>query len=256
MGNESSKDGKEHATNTSGIVVLPCENEKHWGQLEKILTGVKTVEQFCSAMENIFTLKQCTAKPATLTEFIGTMSDEQKAQFQEAIETVIELVFQMPVLFQDHCTKTNQIKLLTQVVPRSLTLTKKQVACLVSAQFLCLIEQQSYHDQHFPDPTFSDLLLYPHPQNLAKMQMFVNYFTQIRQNPSCLEGELTIHRVVLSTPPAWKTSEKLLLPMTVKSTEKIEDQPNHLHADFANKFIGGGVLQHVSLSRLLHLYSK
>ena len=47
---------------------------------------------------------------------------------------------------------------------------------------------------------------------------------------------------MLKTPPDWDNLTTKLSPVTVHVEGFIEDSPAILHADFANEFIGGGVL--------------
>ena len=48
---------------------------------------------------------------------------------------------------------------------------------------------------------------------------------------------------VLHDRPKWKKSDaKLVKELRVSSSGRIEDAPNMLHVDFANKYVGGGML--------------
>jgi len=58
-------------------------------------------------------------------------------------------------------------------------------------------------------------------------------------------GTVTFRRQVLRDTPDWSTSTKPLKSCRVQTKGLIEDSDSRCHADFANQFIGGGVLSGV-----------
>jgi hypothetical protein len=66
-------------------------------------------------------------------------------------------------------------------------------------------------------------------------------------------GKVTFRRQVLGKRdvPNWAKSKRPIRPIKVDAKGKIEDADTPFHADFANKYIGGGVLSRVRL-RPLH----
>ena len=52
----------------------------------------------------------------------------------------------------------------------------------------------------------------------------------------------------MEKPIQWNLSKKLIRNVTVNSEGTIEDSDAELHADFANEYIGGGVLHGVCFS--------
>merc|ERR1740121_1834828 len=73
--------------------------------------------------------------------------------------------------------------------------------------------------------------------------MFLNFFDRAQKSP--MRGELVIDRVsgVALTEDHWLSSEQPLLPMEMANMYVgFETAPKLAHADFANMFIGGGVL--------------
>merc|ERR1711971_1319315 len=81
------------------------------------------------------------------------------------------------------------------------------------------------------------------PQEYAKLRMFVNYFERCKNKEPT--GYLHIDRVtgVGLDEAAWRCSKQPLQPMTFAEKFKgFEDAPGLAHADFANMFLGGGVL--------------
>jgi len=56
------------------------------------------------------------------------------------------------------------------------------------------------------------------------------------------EGKISIHRQVIEKFPDWSSCTQVIGNLTVHSEGVIEDAKGCLQSDFANKFIGGGVL--------------
>merc|ERR1719327_2647078 len=73
--------------------------------------------------------------------------------------------------------------------------------------------------------------------------MFYHYFQRLAEAPP--RGQIVIDRVVgvALGEAAWLQSERPLLPMGIAPVRQgFETAPELAHADFANMFIGGGVL--------------
>lgn len=103
----------------------------------------------------------------------------------------------------------------------------------------------SFYDSSLPDPRFLQLLDANGPQEVAKLRMFVNYFDRCRQEMP--RGAITVyrHRSELADEESWASSQEPLLPMAVERLGiGFEDAADKrlVHADFANRYIGGGVL--------------
>ena len=74
----------------------------------------------------------------------------------------------------------------------------------------------------------------------AKFLMFLHYFERVtKQMPT---GKITIRRQICQKYPDWGTSRTPLAKLNVHEEGVIEDSVGMLHADFANQFIGGGVI--------------
>lgn len=64
-------------------------------------------------------------------------------------------------------------------------------------------------------------------------------------NASLFPGNITVTRSHRAEPPAWQTLQVPLCALTVAPVGTIEDNgAGMLQVDFANKYIGGGVLGH------------
>jgi poly(ADP-ribose) glycohydrolase len=77
------------------------------------------------------------------------------------------------------------------------------------------------------------------PQELAKLRCVLQYFDRIAEAPP--PGNLTIRRIA-GAPHAWDRDESPLLPVDVRATGAIEEAEGHIQVDFANRYLGGGVL--------------
>jgi hypothetical protein len=87
------------------------------------------------------------------------------------------------------------------------------------------------------------------PKQHEKLVTLLHYFQRLSKLADADGTQLSIHRRVLKHFPAWKTSAcaTLLSPdVAIRTDGRIEDcdPETCLHADFANKIIGGGVLGH------------
>jgi len=138
-----------------------------------------------------------------------------------------------------------ELKKLQQGVVDHSFLPRQLVVSLLAHMFLCTITDTG---RQMPYPGF-DMLLFRinsrQPQELAKLRMFIHYFDRCRREMP--KGELWIYRQVRDSArrPAWQDSRLPLLEMQVApELTGFEDEVGRgcLHADFANKCLGGGVL--------------
>jgi poly(ADP-ribose) glycohydrolase len=93
-------------------------------------------------------------------------------------------------------------------------------------------------------PDLNWLPLYAHlhaaSQEEAKLTCLLHYFHRLsKQAP---QGSVTIRRQVLLEFPDFKTSVKRIRGVYVREKGAIEDAQGALQVDFANRYIGGGVL--------------
>ncbi len=77
------------------------------------------------------------------------------------------------------------------------------------------------------------------PQELAKLRCLLAYFDRIADDPP--RGSFTIERVVVA-PHDWFADASPLGPFEVRREGAIEDAADCRQVDFANAFLGGGVL--------------
>eukprot|EP01029_Cantina_marsupialis_P028201 TRINITY_DN775852_c0_g1_i1.p1 TRINITY_DN775852_c0_g1~~TRINITY_DN775852_c0_g1_i1.p1 ORF type:complete len:455 (-),score=116.40 TRINITY_DN775852_c0_g1_i1:106-1470(-) len=116
-------------------------------------------------------------------------------------------------------------------------LSRKEVKCLISCMFLGLFEERVRCD--FPDNSFRYMFSSRHKSTVRKLRMMLEYWNQDKP----LQGNIYIRRVCGESMKMqnWMQTN---VPLTEVSIHEghIEASTSCLHADFANQYIGGGVL--------------
>jgi Poly (ADP-ribose) glycohydrolase (PARG) len=94
-----------------------------------------------------------------------------------------------------------------------------------------------------PDIDLAPLLQGELPQQRAKLRCMLAYFDKI--NEAAPRGRFVVERLHLParTPFEWAMESSPLTALTVDARGSIEDAALHLQVDFANEYLGGGVLR-------------
>lgn len=130
-------------------------------------------------------------------------------------------------------------------------LSQKQCVSLVANMFLCSFPRRlprhwsdsPNEHQFYPDIHFASLFSSSKDQSLAKLKCIAEYFNFHEQNPSEDNPvEFTRRAIDESQMPVWRSLKTELLWSEIQRDGGIEDVKDAWHADFANKYIGGGVL--------------
>ncbi len=100
-----------------------------------------------------------------------------------------------------------------------------------------------------PDIDLAPLLHGDLSQQRAKLRCVLAYFDRTYEAPP--RGRFVVERVVAParTPMEWAMDAAPLTPLTVDPTGSIEDADGHLQVDFANEYLGGGVLERAAYKR-------
>jgi len=82
-----------------------------------------------------------------------------------------------------------------------------------------------------------------------KTSFLLNYFNTLRKNQNIWEEKLILERRCVPKPKngivsLFENINEKVVSVTVEENRNIEDMMGYLQADFANSFLGGGVLQH------------
>jgi poly(ADP-ribose) glycohydrolase len=262
VANPSNSSSANPATNSTEISSISSNDENN--STVPISTG-----------SSFITLIKCIANPEEIglsgKSFISFIDKyEQKMLFfNEILPFIAELALKLPEQFP----KSFNFPYLPRQAPGTINLTAYQCQILLAAGFLCLIPQPPNVDT-YPHPNFDILFSQSRPPQAAKYQFFINYFHRclldhndfhknISSNNNNNNGNnsnnydknvrsFTIHRRVLdlserksvqSSSLSCQYSSSSLCPFFLKHSGTIEDDSAALQADFANRFIGGGVLE-------------
>ena len=161
---------------------------------------------------------------------------------------IVQLVIDMPQTFP-----SGVATLITNgdlVQERSLT--KHQCASLLACSFF-----SAFHHSAAPKKktvNFDGIFITLNqkcPQNVAKLCMIMNYFERCRLHLYNESQPVIIYRLLNASPYSasnWAANPSPLTEFTVDSTGSINEAScDSLHADFANRWIGGGVLNRGSV---------
>lgn len=187
---------------------------------------------------------------ATKLDFTGlhyffekVLSDaDRRSFFADVLPSMAELVLELPKL----CP--HPIPLLKRQTSHAITLSQKQVACLLANAFFCTFPARHCSQcskpeyKHFPSMNFYELYAKSHRAMshvvIEKMKCIVHYFKRIAAKEP--DGCVTFQRQCLKQFPDWGAESTKLGNYHVSSEGKIETEGSGmLQLDFADKFIGG-----------------
>ncbi|XP_017055066.1 poly(ADP-ribose) glycohydrolase [Drosophila ficusphila] len=177
---------------------------------------------------------------------------ESRVFFEDLLPRIIRMALRLPDLIQ------SPIPLLKQQKNASLSLSQQQIACLLANAFLCTFPRRNTLKKRseyssFPDINFNRLYQSTGSAVLEKLKCIIHYFRRVcpteRDDSNVPTGVVTFVR--RSGMPEhqvdWSQSGAPLgdVPLHVDAEGTIEDQGvGLLQVDFANKYLGGGVLGH------------
>ncbi|KAF8787778.1 Poly(ADP-ribose) glycohydrolase like protein [Argiope bruennichi] len=143
--------------------------------------------------------------------------DERSYFFEETLPKMINITLDLPNI----CTQP--IPLLKRGKNHYLTMSQKQIGCLLLNAFFCTFPRRSYQSRNPKFRWNNEYATYPD----------INFYS----------GTVTFHRQSLQNLPNWGESKKGVRIAVIKDDGLIEtDGHGMLQVDFANKFVGGGVL--------------
>ncbi|CAF2523897.1 unnamed protein product [Rotaria sp. Silwood2] len=130
---------------------------------------------------------------------------------------------------------------------RSVTMSQRQAASLLACAFFCLFPHRSHPTrkkeyENYQDPNFETLYQKGPPSKIEKLKCILHYFQRVTDKMP--NGVITIQRFALTRNhfPLWPDLKTRLCDLHLTTGKKIEDINGVLQVDFANKYIGGGVL--------------
>eukprot|EP01090_Pellita_catalonica_P006967 TRINITY_DN1739_c0_g1_i1.p1 TRINITY_DN1739_c0_g1~~TRINITY_DN1739_c0_g1_i1.p1 ORF type:complete len:403 (+),score=60.27 TRINITY_DN1739_c0_g1_i1:341-1549(+) len=150
-----------------------------------------------------------------------------------------KMALKLPALFP----KCESLPLLLPHRQSKVTLTQEQCACLISAGLLGIlwVSPGDYSPHKFPQFDF-DSLFQGYGAKTQFMHCICHYLARVAVKMPT--GNVSFQRAVLKerAKALFSTNDVSIADVIVHSKNTIEDSPALLHADFANMYIGGGVL--------------
>eukprot|EP00116_Pleurobrachia_bachei_P005219 sb/3465481/ len=156
------------------------------------------------------------------------------------VKKVLDLPSTFPATMDWLVTRENERE-------QKIELTKEQCCSILACSFLCALHTTAAPKKKCTncDGIFISLNQ-KCPQNLAKLCMLMNYFERCRVGRYLTDTPVTIYRYQSLSPltmEQWLASNEPLQPLTLNTTGFISDAGHTaLEVDFANRWIGGGVL--------------
>jgi poly(ADP-ribose) glycohydrolase len=166
-------------------------------------------------------------------------NEEREFFFDETLPFIIELALTLDDLVK------KPIPLLMKHASNEIVLSRHQIASLLANMFLCTFpKRSSQYGEYESYPTANFNSLYAAPCSKVKqnkLKCVLHYFERI--NAELPRGSISFRRQVLEDFPPWESLEQTLCPVRVLGEGTIEDDGGEaLQVDFANRYIGGGVL--------------
>lgn len=160
--------------------------------------------------------------------------------FDDVMPKLINLALRLPELIP------SSIPLLKKKMNHSISLSQEQAGCLLANAFFCTFPQRNTGRKNtdYPEINFNRLFSSSGPHIMEKLKCILNYFRIICLNMS--NGVLTFQRRYVDPVdfPNWSESKSKFssIKLSISSERTIEDGHGMLQVDFANLYLGGGVL--------------
>ncbi|CAJ0602073.1 unnamed protein product [Cylicocyclus nassatus] len=184
----------------------------------------------------IVTLKECAPWIPSFDGLIGFMDGLSMKEEREALDIMAGIA---RLAANAKFIITAPIPLLTANRPGSVTLSQEQCACLLAHAFYCTFRRER---RDYNRINFANIYHGSNPLSHVKLRFILNYFSLVlKKMPT---GCVSFRREVVAKEriPKWETDETSIPLAAVASAGSIEDSFGCLQVDFANEYIGGGVL--------------
>ncbi|XP_043958689.1 poly(ADP-ribose) glycohydrolase-like isoform X1 [Gambusia affinis] len=223
--------------------LFPVDDEKksRWDLIKETLD-----KKFTNAFELKEAVLKYSASHAKKWDFTILDLYCNKVLERDAVEHLFDSLLpdmvQLALRASELCTKP--IPLLKRGMSHSITMSQEQVACLLANAFFCTFPRRNSRKTeycNYPDINFFRLFEGSSSRKIEKLKTLMCYFKSVtEQKPT---GLVTFSRRRLDKPPNWKSSPTLLTRLHITCEGTIEDDGyGMLQVDFANKFVGGGVI--------------
>ncbi|KAK6750088.1 hypothetical protein RB195_002213 [Necator americanus] len=184
----------------------------------------------------IVTLKECAPWIKSFDGLIGFIDGLTQSEEREALDILAGIA---KLAVNAKFIITAPLPLLTANHSGSVTLSQEQCACLLAHAFYCTFRRERHNYNRI---NFANIFHGANPLSHVKLRFILNYFSSVlKKMPT---GCVSFRREVISQDeiPNWEECEIPMPLVAVASDGSIEDSHGCLQVDFANEYIGGGVL--------------
>lgn len=164
--------------------------------------------------------------------------DDSALFFESVLPKMIELALRLPELIK------SAIPFLKKETNHTLSLSQEQAACLLTNAFFCTFPGRKWKTASFPEINFYRLYGCAGDHVVEKLKCILHYFKRVCEDMP--NGVLTFQRRFIKKdnfPDFEQSTLKLSsVKVTMSADQRIEEGTGMLQVDFANRFLGGGVL--------------
>ncbi|KAH8409185.1 hypothetical protein KR009_010148, partial [Drosophila setifemur] len=244
-------ESKYPRVNDDGTTII----DSRWEMIERaLLQPIESSQELQAAILSYNTTYRGQWEFRALHQLLEHDLDESEARvfFEDLLPRIIRLALRLPDLVRA------PIPLLKQNHTASLSLSQQQIACLLANAFLCTFPRRNTLKKRseyssFPDINFNRLYQSTGTAVTEKLKCIMHYFRRVcpteRDGSNVPSGCVTFVRRSMKQENQvdWAQSAAPVggIPLHVDASGTIEDEgAGLLQVDFANKFLGGGVLGH------------
>ncbi|UJR36601.1 hypothetical protein I4U23_029321 [Adineta vaga] len=166
------------------------------------------------------------------------LPDERTRFMCTTLSRMCDLVLNLNKVF------TQPPPLLRTHMDGAVTMSQQQAASLLACSFFCLFPNRTQWKgyENYQNPNFDTLYTRGPKEKVEKLRCVLHYFLRVTEKMPM--GVITFKRYVLKPKnyPNWPELKTELCTLHLTTSKRIEDIQNTLQVDFANEYIGGGVL--------------
>nr|XP_026483211.1 poly(ADP-ribose) glycohydrolase-like [Vanessa tameamea] len=182
---------------------------------------------------------------------------ESKKFFDITLPEVVKLALSLPDLIK------SPIPLLKQGENKSISFTQLQLASLFANAFFCTFPERNNKRRDseyktYPPVNFNSLYDGGGPKVMEKLKCICHYFGRIYKDKPNGVVTFSRHHVPIDDCPDWNSCSSKIskTKLFVDSDTLIEDASGCIQVDFANKYIGGGVLRRGAVQEEIRFVSN
>ncbi|VDN02538.1 unnamed protein product, partial [Thelazia callipaeda] len=201
--------------------------------ISKLLEPLKSYEEIEVCIKSYSNIKCFDALKYFFDIFLD--AGVRAKYLSSVVPFIAKLALQSPLLI------TQPLPLLRRGQSCSVTMSQHQAASLLAHAFFCTYPSRNNLNNRFSLINFNRLFSMRTANVVEKLRCLLHYFDVISEKMP--EGLLSFRRQNDSVQCVWSSLQLPLSPLYVSSVGSIEDSGyGMLEVDFANKYIGGGVL--------------